>query len=743
MSENNGAEHPLSVGGAAHVANMITHADRSDVHDRSGTGSRKVGSPKSKGGNSGGGRLNAHSNRHDKRSGSGNGGAVVPQNRRRSSERLMGMLNPWGGNNHPLTNLPGALTVSIKTGSQENAGTDARIWMRIHGKSGSMSPVFELERHTRHNFSDGQLFKLNLLAPYPEVSLLEVDEIQHGSGITPLCGDVSAIELWRDDGRDVALDGEDPSWFLSRVTLQEPHTGDHWDFIWNDWVGMTMSERALKAIDSPNDEVDLETSMNRIAACPAGAHIINPMRYDTMRPRKAGGVVNVSNSETELQWWSTKDGVRHFILFATLDRFISVLIILTIVCDVFREEIVVQCVLSGLKYDAAIDSGETPGARNCSWAGSALKLYPWLLAFDLLILFFFLLELLFRFTLKYWGLQNVFANTLKAYNRRYRKLGLEMFKKNGIRRTDPKRSKTPWFMTLYANGNEQFRKEYEDVMESDIHARRRIPYNFLASESMAVIVFEFGVVVAAIFIQIWYIAKSEGTITMSLDGHTMAKIVSIMRIIRVTRIVTRIDKLRALVMALAGAFTGVLWILVLVVVGSYAYAIVGVMVFKIDDPDVGGIEASDECDRDCVVENMDGYFGSLWSACSTLFFNILLGDGISDVTGAGIQGPSGNWIYVYVISYLIICVFLLMEAVTGYIVDIISSKYQDQAAVDALPFAAVARVKVVDWYASLQPKSNNPDATRRSGEQEWLGTWLSDAVKTKKVRKHHFCAILY
>jgi hypothetical protein len=170
--------------------------------------------------------------------------------------------------------------------------------------------------------------------------------------------------------------------------------------------------------------------------------------------------------------------------------------------------------------------------------------------------------------------------------------------------------------------------------------------------------------------------------------------------------------------------------LVLVLVGSYAYAIVGVMWFRADSTSSGIIE-TDDCNSACVAENLDGLFGDLWSACKTLFFNVLLGDNIGDVLQVGYAGPGRNWIYVYVISYLIICVFLLMEAVTGYIVDIISSRYQQQRAVDALPFAAVARVRVVEWYESLKHHPNKK--LDRTGEQRWLGAWMNDAIKKGKI----------
>ena len=93
----------------------------------------------------------------------------------------------------------------------------------------------------------------------------------------------------------------------------------------------------------------------------------------------------------------------------------------------------------------------------------------------------------------------------------------------------------------------------------------------------------------------------------------MGKTVSIMRIIRITRIVTRIEKLRNLCYALAGAFSGVLWILVLVLVTTYGYAIVGVMLFNPTDVNDPAIKPDADCDAECVVDNMDAYFGTLFS----------------------------------------------------------------------------------------------------------------------------------
>ena len=102
----------------------------------------------------------------------------------------------------------------------------------------------------------------------------------------------------------------------------------------------------------------------------------------------------------------------------------------------------------------------------------------------------FLVELVLRFTLKYWGIRNLYAHVLKQYNRRYRKMGIDAFKKNGIRRNDPSRSLSPWFRTLYVPENDQLQKDFEDCRKQDAQAQRRIPYNFLSQESLSLIIFE-------------------------------------------------------------------------------------------------------------------------------------------------------------------------------------------------------------------------------------------------------------
>ena len=147
-------------------------------------------------------------------------GASVPVDRK--ADNRQDKLNPWGGNEHPLAKLKGGLSVTVKTGSREGAGTDARVWMRLFGKDNSKSSIFELKRTNRHDFSDGQLFRFDLK---PESGLPEVNVHKH------LKGDVKKLTVWRDDGRDVSIDGEDPSWLLKGICVEEPYTGETPSFL--------------------------------------------------------------------------------------------------------------------------------------------------------------------------------------------------------------------------------------------------------------------------------------------------------------------------------------------------------------------------------------------------------------------------------------------------------------------------------------------------------------------------------
>ena len=146
---------------------------------------------------------------------------------------------------------------------------------------------------------------------------------------------------------------------------------------------MTMSELALKAIEDPS--CNTATAMDQIAICEPGAVLENVVKYDTMAFRKAYGYVNVGGTETELQYW-TKTGTRHFIAISTVDKWISALIIFSLLFDVLREEGVRTCVESEQYYRIQVASNSTITKESCSSYDTATVAYGLMIAFDLFIL---------------------------------------------------------------------------------------------------------------------------------------------------------------------------------------------------------------------------------------------------------------------------------------------------------------------------------------------------------------------
>ena len=64
-------------------------------------------------------RSDRESPRPRDRSGAGNGGGHMPSATHRNHLKLISMLNPWAGENHPMEQIKGALTVTVKTGPME------------------------------------------------------------------------------------------------------------------------------------------------------------------------------------------------------------------------------------------------------------------------------------------------------------------------------------------------------------------------------------------------------------------------------------------------------------------------------------------------------------------------------------------------------------------------------------------------------------------------------------------------
>ena len=583
----------------------------------------------------------------------------------------------------------GSLVVTIRTsaaGPETPApGTDAQVWCTLYGAEGKSDEML-LPRHSIHDFGAGHVGKFPTKV-----------------NIKQLGGKVEAVAI-RHDGA-----GSESAWHVDNVTVEDPDSGHVWEFECGEWL-------SSEAPGGASRKLDLSVS------------------YTVLEYKKALGRVAVGASGTEVRLCSM-----NFTPLETVDGWISALILFSLLIDIVREEYIRPCIEEddGWRTEVAAGAGSLSGGTPCTWADTAKVIYPTTLVVDFLVLLIFFTELLGRFMLKYWGMRNMFAYTLRNYNRRYRKMGLEAFRKNC------RSAEWPWFRTISAANfkNAQLRKEYEDNRNAEDHQQQKIPYNFLQDEYLLVVIFEFVVVAVSMIVQATYFIASYsmlGQPGLPDEGwlEMLRHIASILRILRIARIVTRVKKLRSLTSSLIKAFSGVLWIFVLVFVGTYAFAIVGVMSFKIDPTNPVDLDLIDssQCDEEC-VQSLYSMWGSLGSAARTLCFNVMLQDDLNSMMDVTTKGPAGSWTYVYVVTYLLLVVFLLMEAITGYIVEIISTRYSQSTQMDNMPFAAVARIQVKEWFEELQGAPEGKETFKsKTGLARPEPAWLREIAQDIDIR---------
>ena len=97
----------------------------------------------------------------------------------------------------------------VRTGSAENAGTGAKVWITLGNRNRQTGRYF-LSEKGRNNFESGQ----------DDVFVLDGEEI----------GDITYVAL----GHNGA--GEKPGWFLDSVTVERDDLGRRWIFRWGHWL---------------------------------------------------------------------------------------------------------------------------------------------------------------------------------------------------------------------------------------------------------------------------------------------------------------------------------------------------------------------------------------------------------------------------------------------------------------------------------------------------------------------------
>jgi voltage-gated sodium channel len=138
------------------------------------------------------------------------------------------------------------------------------------------------------------------------------------------------------------------------------------------------------------------------------------------------------------------------------------------------------------------------------------------------------------------------------------------------------------------------------------------------------------------------------------DTHFFAAL-RILRVLRILRMITIFPKLRLLIGALLKSIPSMGYIILLIAILFYVYAIVGVFVFGVSDP---------------------MHFGDLHHTLVTLF-KVLTLEGWTDIMNTHIYGPASNgtmqiisiWPFVYFASFILIGAMVIMNLFIGVIMN--------------------------------------------------------------------------
>jgi len=115
---------------------------------------------------------------------------------------------------------PTTYSVAIRTGCKEEAGTKAAVYLKLTGEAGS-SEEFLLDIPTEENFNScsNDIFKLS---------------------VPKDLGKLTELELWHDDA------GEDPSWLVELVKIQNERTTVSWVFPCGKWFDSAKFDQKIK-----------------------------------------------------------------------------------------------------------------------------------------------------------------------------------------------------------------------------------------------------------------------------------------------------------------------------------------------------------------------------------------------------------------------------------------------------------------------------------------------------------------
>lgn len=130
-----------------------------------------------------------------------------------------------------------------------------------------------------------------------------------------------------------------------------------------------------------------------------------------------------------------------------------------------------------------------------------------------------------------------------------------------------------------------------------------------------------------------------------LSSMRAFRIFRMFRALRALRMLKRLEKLRVIVQALIRALPSVGWVVVLLAIIYYIFAVIGTNLFAKISPD---------------------YFGTLWESLYTLF-QITMADDLGNISRPLVQ--TGIGAVIYFVSFVVLSAILVLNVIVGVVVD--------------------------------------------------------------------------
>jgi len=180
---------------------------------------------------------------------------------------------------------------------------------------------------------------------------------------------------------------------------------------------------------------------------------------------------------------------------------------------------------------------------------------------------------------------------------------------------------------------------------------------------------DFFIVVTSLLDFVMYLAAvGEGN-----SGTSVARLIRVMRVVRVLRIITFLEKLATLVTAFAMGMINAGWVMLLITIACYIFAVLGKTFFGMSE---GPLCPHPDCDpnnlRNKVWESseqgydLDMYFGSIPKTLLTLVQLFTFDDAMGLQRAIGEEAPI-SWFYWF--TFMILVSIGLMELMTSIFID--------------------------------------------------------------------------